>query len=158
MATLFEDQKRFGDAEKLFQEALAIYRAALGENRHLDVATAYSNLGSLYEKGGDLARAETMMLSANQVMLQVFDRDHPRRVTVLEISGRSMPEKRLAEGRGLLSGSPGILQRKASGPFARVRESLQGQSLTRASESRGGRLHQRVDASPHAGPESRALR
>jgi tetratricopeptide (TPR) repeat protein len=86
VATLFEDQKRFGDAEKLFQQALAIYRAALGEN-HLYVATAYSNLGSLYEKGGDLARAETMMLSANQVMLKVFDRDHPRRVTVLRNLG-----------------------------------------------------------------------
>jgi tetratricopeptide (TPR) repeat protein len=79
VATLFEDQKRYGDVEKLLQQALAIYLAALGEN-HLYVATAYSNLGSLYEKGGDLARAEMMMLSANQVMLQVFDRDHPRRV------------------------------------------------------------------------------
>jgi len=86
IATLFEDQKRYGDAEKLLQQALAIYREAFGEN-HLYVATAYSNLGTLYETGGDLARAEMMLLSANQVMLQVFDRDHPRRVTILRNLG-----------------------------------------------------------------------
>ena len=86
IATLLEDQKRYGDAEKLLQQALAIYREAFGEN-HLYVATAYSNLGTLYETGGDLTRAEMMLLSANQVMLQVFDRDHPRRVTILRNLG-----------------------------------------------------------------------
>jgi CHAT domain-containing protein/Tfp pilus assembly protein PilF len=86
IATLFEDQKRYGDAEKLLQQAMAIYREAFGEN-HLYVATAYSNLGTLYETGGDLGRAEMMLLSANKVMVQVFDRDHPRRVTVLRNLG-----------------------------------------------------------------------
>ena len=86
VATLFEDQKRYGEAEKLLLQALAIYRNAFGEN-HLYVATTYNDLGTLYESGGDLARAEMMMLSANQVMMQVFTRDHPRRVTVLRNLG-----------------------------------------------------------------------
>ncbi len=86
VATLFQDQKRYGEAEKLLLQALAIYRAAFGEN-HLYVATTYNNLGTLYENGGDLARAEMMMLSANQVMMQVLSRDHPRRVSVLRNLG-----------------------------------------------------------------------
>ena len=129
VATLFEDQKRFGDAEKLFQEALAIYRAALGEN-HLYVATAYSNLGSLYEKGGDLARAETMMLSANQVMLQVFDRDHPRRVTVLRnlgsfYAGRKDWRKAAAYYREAL----GILQKESERTIRSRQGELAGTEL-----------------------------
>ena len=98
VATLLEDQKRYGDAEKLLQQAMAIYRAAFGE-KHLYVATAYSNLGTLYEKGGDLNRAEMMLLSANQVMMQVFDRDHPRRVTVLRKSAGSTAEKKTGRRR-----------------------------------------------------------
>ena len=129
VATLFEDQKRFGDAEKLFQEALAIYRAALGEN-HLYVATAYSNLGSLYEKGGDLARAEMMMLSANRVMLQVFDRDHPRRVTVLRnlgsfYGGRKDWRKAAAYYREAL----GILQKESERTIRSRQGELAGTEL-----------------------------
>ena len=161
VATLFEDQKRYGDAEKLFQQALAIYRAAFGEN-HLYVATAYSNLGSLYEKGGDLARAEMMMLSANQVMLQVFNRDHPRRVTVLRNLGsfyggrkdwpkaaafyrealeilQKESERNIRSRQGELAGTeldPG-LQRAAAGDFINasmhllMQDQSQGVAITR---------------------------
>jgi tetratricopeptide (TPR) repeat protein len=133
VATLFEDQKRYGDAEKLLQQALAIYRAALGEN-HLYVATACSNLGSLYEKAGDLARAEMMMLSANQVMLQVFDGDHPRRVTVLRnlgsfYAGRKDWRKAAAYYREAL----GILQKESERTIRSRQGELAGQSLTPAS-------------------------
>ncbi len=161
VADLFEDQKNYGEAEKLLQQALITYRAELGEN-HLYVATTYNNLGTLYEKGGDLNRAETMMLSANQVMMQVFNRDHPRRVAMLRNLGsfysgkkdwpkatayyreafeilRKQSERSIRSRQGELAGTeldPG-LQRAVAGDFINasmhllMQDQSQGVALTR---------------------------
>lgn len=86
VATLLQDQKRYADAEKLYQQALGIYRGAFGE-KHLYTAAAYNNLGELYEAAGDLSRAEPMMLTANAILAEVFNRDHPRRVPTLRNLG-----------------------------------------------------------------------
>lgn len=86
LATLFQDLKRYQDAERLLQQALSIYKASFGE-KHLYVASAYNNLGMLYEQAGDLVRAEQMMQLANTILAEVFTPDHPRRVSVLRNLG-----------------------------------------------------------------------
>ena len=57
LATLLQDYKRFPEAERVLMQVLAIYQQSFGPS-HQYVATAYNNLGKLYEKGGDLNRAE----------------------------------------------------------------------------------------------------
>jgi len=67
---------RVGEAESVYQEALAILLAAFGE-RHPEVATVHNNLGSLYLLTGRWADAEAALARAIEIRESTLGADHP---------------------------------------------------------------------------------
>ena len=59
LAALYQAQGKYGEAEPLYQRALAIWEKALGPE-HPDVATSLNNLAGLYYAQGKYEEAEPL--------------------------------------------------------------------------------------------------
>jgi tetratricopeptide (TPR) repeat protein len=75
LATLYESQGRYSEAEPLFVRSLEIYECQLGID-HPDVATSLNNLAGLYESQGRYSEAEPLYLRALEIRERQFGADH----------------------------------------------------------------------------------
>ena len=75
-ARLYEALGNYKQAEPLYQQALAIRRAALGE-QHPDYAESLQYLGALCESLGRLAEAKRQTQEALAIRRQTVGEDHP---------------------------------------------------------------------------------
>jgi Flp pilus assembly protein TadD len=76
IAYYYDSQGRYGDAEPLFLEALAMRKQLLGE-AHPDVATSLNNLALLYKFQGRYGDAEPLFLEALAMRKQLLGEAHP---------------------------------------------------------------------------------
>jgi tetratricopeptide (TPR) repeat protein len=76
LALLYYNQGRYGEAEPLFQDALAMYQRLLGQ-AHPDVAASLLNLGALRHNQGRYSEAQTLLLQARPIYLSQLGPDHP---------------------------------------------------------------------------------
>ncbi|MFH7245095.1 MAG: tetratricopeptide repeat protein [Spirulina sp.] len=73
---------RYGEAEPLFQQSLAIRRQQLGDS-HLDVATSLNNLAELYRMQGHHREAEPLFQESLAIYRQQLGDSHPDVATSL---------------------------------------------------------------------------
>jgi tetratricopeptide (TPR) repeat protein len=66
----------FSKALELYEQALRIQRAALGQDHHA-VATTLWNMGALFKQQGDKARAKEAVERAQQIFTKQLGKDHP---------------------------------------------------------------------------------
>ena len=83
LAQLYREQGDYGQAEPLFQRALAIREKALG-TEDPDVATGLNNLAALYEDQEKYAEAEPLFLRALAIQEKAVGPEHPNVVGSLE--------------------------------------------------------------------------
>jgi tetratricopeptide (TPR) repeat protein len=76
LATFYQNQARFHEAEPLMQRALKIDEASLGKD-HPHVATALNNLAQLYQATNRLKKAESLMQRALKIDEASLEKDHP---------------------------------------------------------------------------------
>ena len=76
LASLYEDLKRYDDAEALYKRSLAIKEKALGPD-HPDLATGLNNLGHLYRVEGRYGEAEPLYKRSLAIWEAAFGPDHP---------------------------------------------------------------------------------
>ena len=81
MASLYESQGRYNEAEPLYQQALALRQKLLGDD-HPHVATSLNNLAGLYYSQGKYKEAEPLYQQALNILEQRLGVDHPRTIIV----------------------------------------------------------------------------
>jgi tetratricopeptide (TPR) repeat protein len=94
LAGLYRAQGRFGEAEPLFEKALAIDEKALPAN-HPDLATDYNNLAGLYQAQGRFSEAEPLFIRALEILERRLGPSHPNTVTV----GQTLAALLTSQGR-----------------------------------------------------------
>ncbi len=75
-AEALQEQRRFVEAEKLYQEALDIRRQVLGE-QHADTATACNDLAECLGAQGKYTAAEPLHRQALSIRRQILGEEHP---------------------------------------------------------------------------------
>ncbi|MGH7204581.1 MAG: tetratricopeptide repeat protein [Nitrospiraceae bacterium] len=83
LAQLYDDQKKYADAEPLYQRLLAIDEKTLGPD-HPDVATILYRLAKLYQARGKYAEAEPLYQRALAIREGVLGPTHPDVIMILE--------------------------------------------------------------------------
>ncbi|MGB5633548.1 MAG: tetratricopeptide repeat protein [Waterburya sp.] len=73
---------RYGEAEPLYTEALAMYKRLFPDD-HPDVATSLNNLAELYRAQGRYGEAEPLYTEALAMKKRLFPDDHPDVATSL---------------------------------------------------------------------------
>ncbi len=76
LASLYDKQGRYADAEPLYKRSLAIWEKALGPD-HPNVATALTNLAELYTNQGRYAEAEPLYMRSLAIREKALGADHP---------------------------------------------------------------------------------
>src|SRR5262249_51280660 len=76
LATLYQAQGRYDDAEPLYHQAITMYQQLLGE-AHPDVATSLSNLATLYQAQERYSDAETLYRQALTMRQRLLGEAHP---------------------------------------------------------------------------------
>ena len=72
----YDNQGRYGEAEPLYQDALAMRKRLLGDE-HPDVASSLNNLASLYNKQGRYGEAEPLFQDALAMYERLLGNEHP---------------------------------------------------------------------------------
>jgi tetratricopeptide (TPR) repeat protein len=75
LALVYERQGKYGEAEGLYQRALAIREKALGRD-HPDVAQTLHNLANVYLSQGKYGEAEGLYQRALAIREKALGRDH----------------------------------------------------------------------------------
>ena len=83
LATLYQYQGNYPEAEPLIQRSLAIWEKALGPE-HPDVALSLNNLAGLYKTQGKHSQAEPLYRRALTILTKSVGPDHPNVATTLE--------------------------------------------------------------------------
>jgi tetratricopeptide (TPR) repeat protein len=81
LATLYQDQGRYGEAEPLYKKAIAIGEKTLPAD-HPNLAAWYSNFAMLYEAQGRYGEAEPLFKKALEILERRLGPRHPSTVTV----------------------------------------------------------------------------
>ncbi len=76
LAALLDGQRKYGEAEKLYRRALAIFERAYGRNHH-DVAVTLNNLAALYQAQGIGTKPEPLYRRALAIKEKLLGPDHP---------------------------------------------------------------------------------
>ena len=84
MASTYQLQGRYGEAEPLFLEALQVSRETLGA-RHPNTLTTLPSLALLYQAQGRYGEAELLFLEAEQVSREVLGPRHPNTLSSLGV-------------------------------------------------------------------------
>jgi len=79
LAYLYSSQRRYTEAEPLYEQALELRQRLLGEN-HPDVATSLNNLAYLYSSQRRYTEAEPLYLQALELCERVLGENHPNTV------------------------------------------------------------------------------
>ena len=79
---MYESQGKYGEAEPLYLEALAIDRESLPPN-HPQLATHLNNLAGLYRVQGKYWEAEPLYLEAVEILWESLREEYPNTQTVL---------------------------------------------------------------------------
>ena len=97
----YDSQGRYGEAEPLYLEALAMRKQLLGE-AHPDVATSLNNLAGLYASQGRYSDAEPLYLEALAMRKQLLGEAHPDIATNLNnLAGLYASQGRYSEAEPL---------------------------------------------------------
>ena len=91
LADLYNDQKKFTEAEPLYQRLLAIEEKIQGSD-HPDVATTLYRLAKLYHAQGKSTEAEPLYQRALAIRDRVMGPTHPDVVMILESYGALLRE------------------------------------------------------------------
>jgi len=76
LAIIYKKQKKYAEAELLYQRSLNIREKALGPS-HPDVATSLNNLAILYEDQGKYAAAEPLLQRSLMILEKALGPKHP---------------------------------------------------------------------------------
>ncbi len=76
LATLYDEQGKYEQAEPLHLRALEIYEKILGAE-HPDTATSLNDLAGLYESQGKYEQSEALYLRALEIWEKVLGAEHP---------------------------------------------------------------------------------
>jgi CHAT domain-containing protein/Flp pilus assembly protein TadD len=115
LASRYQDQGRYADAEPLYNRSLAIYEKALGPN-HPDVATSLNNLAGLYYVQGRYADAEPLYKRSLAILEKALGPNHPDVATSLNnLAFLYQDQGRYADAEPLYKRSLAIRE-KALGP------------------------------------------
>jgi tetratricopeptide (TPR) repeat protein len=82
LASLYQSQGRYSQAEQLFVEVLAIWKH-LRRDEHPDVATSLNNLALLYHTQGRYFEAEPMFVEALAMWKHLLGDEHPNVANIL---------------------------------------------------------------------------
>jgi tetratricopeptide (TPR) repeat protein len=116
---LYGEQRRYAEAEPLFQQALKILQKVRKED-HPDVARSLNNLARLYARRGRRAEAEPLFQQALKIRQKVLTEDHPEvagNLSNLALLYRD--QRRYAEAEPLLDDAIRILSRPDVAPGLR---------------------------------------
>jgi RNA polymerase sigma factor (sigma-70 family) len=115
LASLYQAQGRYADAEPLYQRSLVITEKALGSN-HPDVATTLNNLAETYRNQGRYADAEPLYTRSLAIREVVLGHNHPNVAITLNNMGLLYDNQaRYADAEPLYQRSLAIRE-KALGP------------------------------------------
>jgi len=115
LASLYETQGRYAEAERLYRRSLEIYEKALGPD-HPSVGTLLNNLGELYRAQGRYAETEPLFRRSLAIREKVLGPDHPDIGTTLNnLALLYKAQGRYAETESLHQRSLSIAE-KALGP------------------------------------------
>jgi CHAT domain-containing protein len=111
LASLYDSQGRYADAEPLYQRSLAIAEKVLGRD-HPDVALSLNNLALLYHNQGRYAEAEPLYKRSLSIREKALGRDHPDVATSLNnLAGLYKNQGRYAEAEPLCQRSLAIREK-----------------------------------------------
>src|SRR5258708_333387 len=82
LADVYCHQNAYEEAEKLYQQALAIRRRELRED-HPDIAVSLIGLGNVYLSQGKYEEAEDLYQQAFAISSKVLSKEHPQTATTL---------------------------------------------------------------------------
>ena len=82
-AGLYEDQRKYSEAEPLYLEALEISKKLLGEE-HPNIANSLNKLALLYHVQGKYSEAESLYLEALEISKKTLGNNHPNTITIKE--------------------------------------------------------------------------
>ncbi|MEM9456262.1 MAG: serine/threonine-protein kinase [Myxococcota bacterium] len=105
---LHSEQREYDRARELLSEALQVKQAALGED-HVDVGTAWHNLGNTLTSGGRLAEASHAFARAKEVFESTVGPDHP--LSHFALSGQCRVEQRQGHAEVAVSLCTEVLER-----------------------------------------------
>ena len=136
LASLYQSQGRYADAEPLFQRSLAIWEKALGPD-HRDVALALNHLASLYKDQGRYADAEPLLQRSLAIREKALGRDHPDVANSLSsLASLYASQGRYADAEPLDQRSLAIREKALGRDHPDVATSLNNLALRYASQGR----------------------
>ena len=126
LATIYETQGRYNDAERAYTESIRMLEKKVKEDDPL-VARAFNNLGELYRKQGRYIEAEPLLQGALEKKTKALGPDHPDVVpTLSNLAALFASQGRYTQAEPLYQRALAIRER-ALGPEHRdVAQSLNG--------------------------------
>jgi tetratricopeptide (TPR) repeat protein len=96
LASIYQAQGKYPEAEERYHWALAIQEKILGPE-HLDVATSLTNLASIYQAQGKYPEAEEQHHRALAIKEKVLGSEHPDVVPNLNPTSTTSPGSIISE-------------------------------------------------------------
>jgi tetratricopeptide (TPR) repeat protein len=84
LASLLDEQGKFGEAEPLYAHVLDSRRKTLGD-MHPDTLGSIHNMATFYQSNSRLEEAETHAREALKGYTEIYDRNHPRALRSLDV-------------------------------------------------------------------------
>ncbi len=86
LGSIYQRNKQDKEAESLYQQAIKIYRSALG-GKHPVIAICHANLSTIYFFRTHYGKAETSIMKALKIQEKAFQKNHPDIADTLAILG-----------------------------------------------------------------------
>jgi len=124
LASIAADQKKYPEAESLYQRAITVAEKAYGRN-HLEVATTLNNLAALYHAQGDGTKPERLYKRVLAIKEKHLGPDHPDVATTLNNLGVFYKTlERFSEARPLYERVFSIFEKKLGASHPNVATAL----------------------------------
>jgi len=136
LARLLDERAKYGEAESLYREALAIRRDLYG-NEQEDVATILNNLGLLLQKKGRPSEAEPMLREALAMRRKLLGEENSHVATSLNnLALLHYARGRYAEAQPLLEQSLALDRKLRGGDHPNIASTMSGLALVYAERGR----------------------